>query len=59
MPLTLTLNDVRRIAVDVAQQQKAGIDVVGVTRREGSSSSAEVVFAVRDCAVEPCRVVVG
>jgi len=57
--MSLTLTDVQRIATDVAQQQHAGIDVIGVTKREGSSSSAEVLFAFRDCATEPSRVLVG
>ena len=51
--------DVQRIATDVAQQQHAGIDVIGVTRRVESSSSAEVLFAFRDCEAEPNRVLVG
>ena len=57
--MSLTLTDVQRIATDVAQQQHAGIDVIGVTKREGSSSSAEVLFAFRDCAAEPSRALVG
>jgi hypothetical protein len=57
--MALSLSDVQRIAVDVAQQQQLDLDVIGVTRREGSSTSAEVVFAVRDCGGEPCRVVIG
>jgi len=57
--MALTLTDVRRIAADVAQQQHPLLDVIGVTKREGSSSSAEVIFTVRECNVEPCRVVVG
>jgi len=57
--MALTLTDVRRIASDVAQQQSPAIDVVGVTSREGSSSSAEVIFAIRDRDTEPSRVVIG
>ena len=57
--MSLTLTDVLRIAADVAQQQHAEVVVIGVTKREGSSSSAEVIFTVRECDVEPCRVVVG
>ena len=57
--MTLTLTAVRRIASDVAQQEQPAVDVVGVTPREGSSTSAEVVFAIRECHNEPCRVVVG
>jgi hypothetical protein len=57
--MALTLIDVRRIASDVAQQQQLAVDVVGVTSREGSSGSAEVIFAIRDCDTEPSRVVIG
>lgn len=57
--MALTLSDVRRIAEDVAQQQPLALDVLGVTRREGSSASAEVIFGVRDGSTEPSRVVIG
>jgi hypothetical protein len=57
--MALTLADIRRIASDVAQHQHPGLDVVGVTRREGSSSSAEVILCMRDCEFEPCRLVIG
>src|SRR5262245_43765308 len=57
--MTLTLNDVRRIAMDVAAQQHPSLDVIGVTTREGSSGSAEVILALRDCQNEPCRMVIG
>jgi hypothetical protein len=43
--MTLTLTDVRRIASDVAQQENPALDVVGVTPRQGSTTSAEVIFA--------------
>lgn len=57
--MTLTLTDVRRIASDVAQHQHPSLEVLGVTRRTGSSASAEVIFVVRDCQLEPCRFIVG
>jgi len=57
--MTLTLADVRRIASDIAQQQHPSLDVVGVTTREGSTTSAEVILAIRDCYVEPYRVVIS
>jgi hypothetical protein len=57
--MSLTLPEVRRIARDVAQQQSPAVDVVGVTGREGSSGSAEVIFAVRDPEREPSRLVIG
>jgi hypothetical protein len=57
--MTLTLTDLRRIASDVAQHQHPSLEVLGVTKRTGSSTSAEVIFAVRDCQLEPCRFVVG
>jgi hypothetical protein len=56
--MRLSLTDVQRIANDVAHQQHPGLDVVGVISREGSTSSAEVVFTLRNCDREPCRVVV-
>jgi hypothetical protein len=57
--MALTLIDVRRIASDVAKEDHPDVNVIGVTRREGSSTSAEVIFAVRACEHEPCRVVIG
>ena len=57
--MTLTLADVRRIASDIAQQQHPSLDVIGVTTRGSSSTSAEVILAMRDYHVEPYRVVVS
>jgi hypothetical protein len=57
--MALTLSDVRRIAVDVAQQHSLALDVLGVTRRGVSSASAEVIFGVRDDFAQPSRVVIG
>jgi len=57
--MTLTLTDVRRIASDVAQQEHPALDVVGVTLREGSTTSAEVIFAVRDREDEAGPMVIG
>jgi hypothetical protein len=57
--MALTLTDVRLIASEVARHEDPNLDVVGVTLREGSSSSAEVIFADRACDEEPCRVVIG
>jgi len=57
--MALTLADVRRIASDIAQQQLPSLDVIGVTTREGSSTSAEVILAIRDCYFEPYRVVIS
>jgi len=57
--MTLTLADVRRIASDIAQQQHPSLEVIGVTTREDSSTSAEVILAIRDCYIEPYRVVIS
>jgi hypothetical protein len=57
--MALTLTDVRRIASDVAQHEDPSLEVVGVMPREGSSTSAEVIFASRVCEREPCRMVIG
>lgn len=57
--MALTLTDVRLIASEVARREEPSLDVVGVTPREGSSTSAEVIFADRACDREPCRVVIG
>jgi hypothetical protein len=56
----LTLTDVRRIASDVAERQHpTTFDVVGVTPREGSCRSAEVILVIRDSHAEPYRAVIG
>jgi hypothetical protein len=57
--MALTLTEVRRIASDVARHDYPDVDVLGVTPREGSSTSAEVIFAIRACDHEPCRVLIG
>jgi hypothetical protein len=57
--MTLTLADVRRITSDIAQQRHPSLDVIGVTTRGGSSTSAEVILAIRDCYIEPYRIVIS
>jgi hypothetical protein len=57
--MALTLTDVRRIASDVARQEDPALDVVGVIPREESTTSAEVIFAVRDREDEPSPMVIG
>ena len=57
--MTLTLTDVRRIASDVAQQEHPALEVVGVTPREGSTTSAEVILIVRDREDQPGPMVIG
>ncbi len=57
--MALTLSDIRRIASDVTHHQHPEMDVVGVTTREGSSSSAEIIVCMRDCELEPSRMIIG
>ena len=56
--MTLTLTDVRRIASDVAQHEYPALDVVGVIPRAESTTSAEVIFAVRDRKVDRSPMVI-
>ena len=53
----LTLDDVERIAADVARAMRPTLDVVGVTGSE--EAYAEVLLTIRGCQEEPCRVLLG
>jgi len=57
--MALPLTDVRRIGSNIVQQRRLSLDVIGVTAREASSTSAKVILAIRDCHVERDRVVIG
>ena len=57
--MLLTVENMRRIAADVAAEQTPTLEVVGATVSEGGSRYAEVILSVRGCKTEPCRVVIG
>ena len=57
--MPLSVEDVERIAVEVARDEAGVLEVTGVTRGAGGSDYAEVLMRVRNCDGPPCRVVVG
>jgi hypothetical protein len=59
MAEVMTLNQVGRIAQEVAQAINANLDVVATLPTGESRSYSEVLLTVRGCAKEPCRVVVN
>ena len=56
--MSLTLAEVLRIAREVAAQENDEL-AVAVTRSEGDSAYAELIITVINCAVEPCRGLIG
>jgi hypothetical protein len=57
--MSLTLDEVRRIAQEVATARDPNLQVVSASTAEGGSAYTEVMVTVDDCAVEPCRLVIG
>ena len=55
----LSLNEVRRIAGDVASKESPALEVIAATISQGGSAYAELVIALHDCPEDPCRVVIG
>jgi hypothetical protein len=58
--MSLTLNDVRRIAGDVAHEVNPRLDVVAAMPvGRDSTNFADVMLMLRGCRRHPCRMVVG
>jgi hypothetical protein len=57
MPFPLA--DVRRIAIEVAQQVNPALEVIAATSGNSDSSYVEVIFTIRDCEEQPCVLLVG
>jgi len=57
--MLMDLQDLARIVTEAAQAQNIPVDVIGVTRGEGSVEYAEVILTLRDCDTEPCSMSLG
>ena len=57
--MAVTLNDLQRIAADVARQEDDRLEVVAAIPAEGSPAYTEVMLTLRGCKVEPCRMMIG
>jgi len=57
--MPLRLDDVRRLATEVAREQDNALEVVGVVTPSGNSGYAEVLITVSGCAPEECLLSVG
>jgi hypothetical protein len=55
----LSLEQIAQIVTDTARSLKPPTEVVGVTPVGHDGGYAEVILSVTECAVEPCRLVVG
>jgi hypothetical protein len=55
----LTLNDVRRVAAEVAREVHPALEVVGAAPARGEPTYTEVVLTLIGCRVEPCRMSIG
>ena len=57
--MAFPLNEVRRIATEIARQENPALEVISATSSDGGSGYAEVMLIVRGCRAEPCRVMIG
>ena len=57
--MSVSLNDLQRIAADVARQADDRLEVVAAIPAEGSPVYTEVMLTLRGCRLEPCRMMVG
>jgi hypothetical protein len=56
--MALSLEETRRIAVEVLEVDHPALRVVGVNT-QGGSGYAEVMVTVANCHAEPCRLSIG
>jgi hypothetical protein len=57
--MTLELDEIRRLAVEIVHDENHAVDVVGVLTESGGSGYTEVLISLRGCAPEECRISVG
>jgi len=57
--MSFTLEEVRRIAQDVATLRNPNLNVLAARTSEGGSDYIEVLIVDRACDAEPCRFVLG
>jgi hypothetical protein len=57
--MKLSMQDLRRIAVEVAEEEGLNYDVAGATHAEGDPVYAEIIFAHRGGAGDTGQVVIG
>jgi hypothetical protein len=55
----LSLKDIRRIADNVAAAHAPPLDVIAIRHAQEGSSYTEVLLALRESRIEPCRILVG
>ena len=57
--MTLSLEDLARVAKEAARSAGSDVDVLGVMRSEGEGDYAEVILTIRHCPSDPCQIVIG
>jgi hypothetical protein len=57
--MRLSLNDVRRLAAEVAREEDPALEVLAATSAEGATNYAEVILALHGEQSQPRRVLVG
>lgn len=57
--MRLELDDIKRLATEVARDENPALDVVGVITGGGASGYTEILITVRGCAPEDCLISVG
>jgi hypothetical protein len=57
--MLMDLQDLARIVSEAARAENIPVNVIGVTRGEGSVEYAEVILTLLDCDMEPCNVSLG
>ena len=57
--MPVTVQALRRFAIEMALQEDPAFQVIGVRRAEGGEGYAEVIIMVQGCDHDPCRLVLG
>ena len=55
--MSINLETVRTIAAELVHQKYEQVEVLGV--RAGGGDYVEILLSLKDCEIEPCRVIAG
>ena len=57
--MNLKLNDVKRIAAEVARRENPALEVLSAGPTGEDSAYAELIVTIRGCRAEPCQFLIG
>jgi hypothetical protein len=55
----LSINELEIMVSEVATEVEPTVEVLGILSAQHDTSYVEVLLGIRDCEVEPCRIMIG